>query len=347
MARVLDIPYSQMGEFLTKEPMNIAVLRLPDKGDHSTQPTGTYDDVKLGRYVEVVRTMGPQLHRAEIDPPKVKDSSFASWSVFPMTRGSNFDQALSQVAALNQATQRALKFKIKFADATEVCFARRKPEDPSSLSYTSTYSPNTVFDQKTATKKAELHASLKSQLRFTVDPTGRKLAKSVPPGPRVAQQVKGPLEYPTPADRAALFQRLDVNGNGMLSLAELDKAVVELWPQFNNKPAIMRAYKAADKNGSGWVGKKEFKYFLKYLVVYNEVWNAFQSIDTSRDRRVTFEEFSAAQKQLRLGLEDNALRAAFSTMDTNGGGYVLFDEFVTYMSKVKTEKELSRDGSAV
>ena len=44
----------------------------------------------------------------------------------------------------------------------------------------------------------------------------------------------------------------------MCSLAELDKMVIELWPRFNNKPALMRAYKAADKNGTGFVSKKEF-----------------------------------------------------------------------------------------
>jgi hypothetical protein len=38
-------------------------------------------------------------------------------------------------------------------------------------------------------------------------------------------------------------------GNGGLSLAEIDKAVLELYPTFNNKPALMRAYKAADRSG--------------------------------------------------------------------------------------------------
>ena len=39
---------------------------------------------------------------------------------------------------------------------------------------------------------------------------------------------------------------MDYNGNGALSLAEIDAAVVELYPGFNNKPALMRAYHAAD-----------------------------------------------------------------------------------------------------
>ena len=44
-------------------------------------------------------------------------------------------------------------------------------------------------------------------------------------------------------ERNALFDRMDCNGNGGLSLAEIDKAVLELWPQFNHKKALMRAYR--------------------------------------------------------------------------------------------------------
>ena len=51
---------------------------------------------------------------------------------------------------------------------------------------------------------------------------------------------------------------MDFNGNGSLSLAEIDKAIVELWPQFDHKRALMRAYQAADRNGDGMIDFKEF-----------------------------------------------------------------------------------------
>ena len=51
----------------------------------------------------------------------------------------------------------------------------------------------------------------------------------------------------------SVFQRWDNNGNGGLSLAEIDKAVVQLYPGYDHKPALMRAYKAADRNGDGFV----------------------------------------------------------------------------------------------
>mmetsp|Transcript_28619 Transcript_28619/g.45994 ORF Transcript_28619/g.45994 Transcript_28619/m.45994 type:complete len:131 (+) Transcript_28619:83-475(+) len=75
--------------------------------------------------------------------------------------------------------------------------------------------------------------------------------------------------------RKKMFGGFDPNGNGYLSLAELDKGVrdiLNLGEVFDSKPAIMRAYKAARKKGkqkskvSGdYVEWREFRWFLKCL----------------------------------------------------------------------------------
>ena len=79
-----------------------------------------------------------------------------------------------------------------------------------------------------------------------------------------------PLVMPDKAARTALFHEIDVNGNGGLSLAEIDKAVVSgqigramHCPDFDHKPAIMRAYKAADKDGDDYIERREFFRLLK------------------------------------------------------------------------------------
>jgi Ca2+-binding EF-hand superfamily protein len=89
---------------------------------------------------------------------------------------------------------------------------------------------------------------------------------------------------PTNEECHALWTRMD-NGNGILSLAELDKGVIELWPNLNHKPAIMRAYKAADRNGDGFIKKNEFCFFLKFIHYYNDLWKLFDQLDESGDRR--------------------------------------------------------------
>lgn len=97
---------------------------------------------------------------------------------------------------------------------------------------------------------------------------------------------------------------MDMNGNGFLSLAEVDKGIVSILnlPQlFDLKPVIMRAFTAAknacpskSKKGSEYVEAKEYRLLLKYLRQYYEYWVAFDRIDTDGDRRITFIEFSKA-----------------------------------------------------
>ena len=148
--------------------------------------------------------------------------------------------------------------------------------------------------------------------------------KSAPP----AEDLKD-LAVPSQDAMMTMFDRSDGNGNEMLSLAELDLLVVREFPTFNNKPALMRAYKAADKDETGYVMKDEFPFFVRYLVYYNNLWNVFAAADDSDDRRLTKDELIAAADP--LGLDDPA--AAFDEMDQNGGGYVLFDEFCAWKAK--------------
>ena len=74
--------------------------------------------------------------------------------------------------------------------------------------------------------------------------------------------------------RIQLWNRMDVNGNGYLSLAEVDKGLRDVLVSdqlFDAKPAIMRAFQHAkdyspskNKGGYGddYIEKKEFRVFL-------------------------------------------------------------------------------------
>jgi Ca2+-binding EF-hand superfamily protein len=154
------------------------------------------------------------------------------------------------------------------------------------------------------------------------------------PAPAAAQKIAVPPQK----ECMALFHRMDPNGNGMLSLAELDKGVLELWPEFNNKPAIMRAYKAADRDGEGFVTKGEFEFFLRFLTYYNNLWHDFAAADDSGDRRISREEFVDAAKELHVADPNKA----FDEMDANHGGFVLFDEFCEWMARNKSDWGMER-----
>ena len=135
------------------------------------------------------------------------------------------------------------------------------------------------------------------------------------------------LLMPSAAERRVAFDRWDSNGNGGLSLAEIDKAVVELYPAFNHKPALMRAYKAADKSGDGFIERSEFKKLLHYLVYFGGLWDKFEQIDQDGDRRLSREEFTEACAVVGHVLSAAEAAAEFAAMDDNESGYVLFDEF--------------------
>merc|ERR1719409_914442 len=79
------------------------------------------------------------------------------------------------------------------------------------------------------------------------------------------------------ARRRKLFDGCDINGNGYLSLAEVDKGLqdaIQLDQIFNAKPAIMRAFQASKNYGGNakpgthaydYVQRREFRILLQFL----------------------------------------------------------------------------------
>jgi len=143
---------------------------------------------------------------------------------------------------------------------------------------------------------------------------------------------------PSRAELGALWDAQDVNANGLLSLAEIDRVVCQRFPGFNNKPALLRAYKFADADGSGLISKREFCLLLRSLFFFNELWAKFERIDTSNDRRVDLGEFARGAALIGLDLTPGEARATFDEIDTNGGGAILFNEFCAYVCRMKAEE---------
>jgi len=149
------------------------------------------------------------------------------------------------------------------------------------------------------------------------------------------------------AKRAELFQQFDPNGNGYLSLAEVDKGcrdVLGLYELFECKKVIMRAFQTAKKAhdamattnasdlGPDFVEKVEFRLLLVYLGKYFEVWQTFDQVDDGNDQRIDLEEFKKALPLLEeWGVSLSAEPATvFAEIDINGGGQILFDEFANW-----------------
>jgi hypothetical protein len=130
--------------------------------------------------------------------------------------------------------------------------------------------------------------------------------------------------------RRVMFDQWDSNGNGGLSLAEIDRAIVADFTQCHNKPALMRAYKAADRDGNGFIGRGEFKKLLHFINYFNGLWMRFESVDPEGDRRLTMEEFGEACVLVGHGMSsDSELRSEFAAAGADGE-VLFFEDFCSW-----------------
>lgn len=90
---------------------------------------------------------------------------------------------------------------------------------------------------------------------------------------------------------------MDINCNGFLSLAEVDKGIkdlINLPVLFELKPVVMRAFRAAktstkskSKLDDNLVSEAEYRYLLKYLQHYYEYWVAFDRTEENHYKRIS------------------------------------------------------------
>jgi len=125
----------------------------------------------------------------------------------------------------------------------------------------------------------------------------------------------------------AMWNILDFNGNGVVSLAEIDKFVVENYPLLNHKPALMRCYKQTMERKDEFVHRREFKKLIVNLFYFNKLFWVFDQCDGD-DRRIDAGEFKMVLSLCGVSVPN--ADAEFRKLDKNGGGQVLFDEFCHY-----------------
>jgi len=142
------------------------------------------------------------------------------------------------------------------------------------------------------------------------------------------------------AKRADMFMRFDPNGNGYLSLAEVDKGlrdILRVDDVFDAKPVIMRAFQASkglnppghSKHGDDYIEKNEFRMLLVYLKNFMAIWEVFAKADDSDDRRLNKQEFAKCWPQLQKWAPGMSLDQCWT--EANGeGNLILFTEFANW-----------------
>jgi len=138
--------------------------------------------------------------------------------------------------------------------------------------------------------------------------------------------------------RTEMFKAFDPNGNGLLSLAEVDKGirdVLNVEEIFDAKPVIMRAYQATKEVGvkhgisqhPDYIHKAEFRVLLVYLEEFFKVWESFAGLAADVDHRLTKEEFTNGWDQLKGWAGGKSSEEVWQIIDKSGGQHVLFTDF--------------------
>eukprot|EP00808_Paulinella_micropora_P031729 g24230.t1 len=128
-----------------------------------------------------------------------------------------------------------------------------------------------------------------------------------------------------------VWKSFDFNGNGMLSLAEIDKAAKQMYPHWHlDTRATIRAMKAVDQKGEGYVNRKQFGDFMLQLERMQHYSQIFSKLDVNGDGRISFEEFQTGHELAGVPMADD-IKKEFMKLDVDRGGFILFAELVDYM----------------
>ena len=120
---------------------------------------------------------------------------------------------------------------------------------------------------------------------------------------------------------------------------------------FNLEPVEIRAFNAAikratkkNKYSADYVEPQDFRYLLKYLRVYYELWVAFESMDTTGEHRITKTEFMANKDNLKQwGIDMSDPEKVWKAVDPHRHAHVLFEEFADWALKAHLNLDVDGD----
>ncbi|KAK6457317.1 mitochondrial carrier domain-containing protein [Scheffersomyces xylosifermentans] len=188
------------------------------------------------------------------------------------------------------------------------------------------------------------------------------MASSNPPtstSTEKVQHLEDSIVLERPDDYEALFEKLDIQHSGEITLKDFKKALKALKHPMSNNPELMQTiFNAFDANKDKVIDFGDFK---KYLTdTDDQILQGFLKIDQDNDGKLNKAEFVVYLKRsLKLAPSDYNIDLLFKQIDYKNDGYITYDEFRQFLilmprlhgSRIKTafnfiaeEFDLSSDG---
>ena len=131
-----------------------------------------------------------------------------------------------------------------------------------------------------------------------------------------------------------VFEQIDEDGSGTLSLAELSMGVSGVFHWCSNRSAFIKAYKAADLDGNGYIMKEEFQSLLGFALFFNSIWDQLDEVSLMADDtgELSGDQFHEACEYMapEIGPVDDAY-ALFDAIKV--GETVSFGSFCTWIAR--------------
>ena len=138
--------------------------------------------------------------------------------------------------------------------------------------------------------------------------------------------------------------KLDGGGQPTIGRRGIEEAVAQLRSKLNvkHKSALSRALKAADKDPNGEVDKANFKIMIENIIQIDELMDEFRVADADYSCRLSDKDFRRAYDVAREFIGGSKATTAecdreFRRLSIDG--YVLFDEFVDWMTDRRARQE--------
>ena len=156
-----------------------------------------------------------------------------------------------------------------------------------------------------------------------------------------------------PDDGGSVLWRKLSNGRHSLTMTNFDAGIKRNEPDLYNKDCLKQAFKFADDSTDGAIQRSEFRTMLDALVLFCGLQKIFEDMETTRDGRLSRQEFMKGLRKLSgsgdakamqrrtdgtmqrtsrggVMMDDDEIERAFVAIDLDGGGSIRFSELCVW-----------------